>query len=134
MDMITWNDSLSVGVQQFDAEHQELIKFVNKLNQSLKIGGAQKTMESILTGLINYTVIHFKHEEDYMILYEYPGYEGHRKEHDALKQKVIDFHERFNARQAAFSLELMIFLRDWLINHIQKSDMAYREFFQSKGV
>lgn len=134
MDMITWNDSLSVGVQQFDAEHQELIKFVNKLNQSLKIGGAQKTMESILTGLINYTVIHFKHEEDYMILYEYPGYEEHRKEHDALKQKVIDFHERFNARQAAFSLELMTFLRDWLINHIQKSDMAYREFFQSKGV
>ncbi|HON79691.1 MAG TPA: bacteriohemerythrin [Spirochaetota bacterium] len=134
MEMITWDDSLSVGVQQFDAEHRELIKFVNKLNQSLKIGGAQKTMEDILTGLIKYTVIHFTHEEDYMVLYEYPGYDAHRKEHEELKKKVTDFHERFTAQKAAFSLELMIFLRDWLINHIQKSDMAYKDFFQSKGV
>lgn len=134
MEMITWNSSLSVGVQKFDAEHQQLISFINKLNQSLKIGGAQKTMEGILVDLIKYTSIHFKHEEDYMVLYDYPGYGDHRKEHEELKMKVVDFHDRFVAQKTAFSLELMIFLRDWLINHIQKSDMAYKEFFKEKGV
>jgi hemerythrin len=134
MEFITWNDSLSVGVKQFDDEHKELISLVNRLNQALQIGGKQKAMEDILGSLARYTEIHFRHEEYYMKLYDYPAMPAHRKEHDDLTSQVIDFSERLKTGKASFSIELLIFLRDWLTKHILGSDMAYREFFISKGV
>jgi hemerythrin len=31
-------------------------------------------------------------------------------------------------------VEVLAFLKDWLTNHIMKSDMAYSDFLVSKGV
>lgn len=134
MEFIEWNDSLSVGVSVFDKEHKQLISLVNKLNHALAAGSAKKTMEDILKSLVNYTKIHFKHEEEYMTLYDYPEYSKHKQEHDALTSQVMDFAQRYESGKASFSLELMNFLKDWLVKHIMGSDMQYKEFFRSKGV
>ena len=134
MDFIEWNDSLSVGVSVFDKEHKQLIALVNKLNQALAAGSAKKTMEDILRSLVNYTKIHFKHEEEYMTLYDYPEYAKHKAEHDDLTRQVMEFSERYSTGKTSFSLELMNFLKDWLTKHILGSDKKYKDFFQSKGV
>ncbi len=134
MDFIEWNDSLSVGVSVFDKEHKQLVALVNKLNQALSAGSARKTMGDILQSLVNYTKIHFKHEEEYMVLYDYPEYSKHKQEHDELTSQVIDFVERFKEGKASFSLELMNFLKDWLTKHIMGSDKKYSDFFIRKGV
>ncbi len=134
MDTILWNSDLSVGIRQFDEEHRHLIDLINKLNQALMIGSAPKTMEEILSGLVDYTVIHFKHEEDLMTQYGYPRYDQHRNEHISLTSQVIDFQTRLKEGRASFSLELMHFLSEWLIKHIQMSDKHYKEFFSGKGV
>jgi len=134
MDLLMWNENLSVGIKQFDEEHKHLIDFINRLNQALSIGSARNTMEEILSGLVNYTVIHFKHEEDMMVKHDYPAYVQHKKEHDILTGQVSDFFSRFKEGKVAFSLELMKFLNDWLLNHIQMSDKQYKSFFTGKGV
>ncbi|HOJ29913.1 MAG: hemerythrin family protein [Spirochaetes bacterium] len=134
MEFIEWGEHLSVGVTVFDNEHKQLVSLVNKLNHALLAGSAKKTMEEILQNLVNYTKIHFKHEEDYMVLYDYPEYEKHKKEHDALTDQVMDFYMRYQAGKTVFSLELMNFLKDWLTNHILISDKKYKNFFQSKNV
>ena len=89
-------------------------------------------MEEILVGLVNYTKIHFKREEEAMFKYDYPDYVKHKKEHDSLTSRVTEFHERLEEGKSTFSLELMDFLSDWLINHIQKIDMNYKNFFADK--
>lgn len=134
MEFIEWDEHLSVGVKVFDQEHKELVALVNKLNQALKAGSAKKTMEDILQSLVNYTKIHFKHEEDYMVLYDYPEYQKHKQEHEALTNQVLDFLHRYQAGKASFSLELMNFLKDWLTKHILGSDKKYKDFFLSKNV
>lgn len=134
MDFIEWDESLSVGVSVFDKEHKQLISLVNKLNQALSAGSAKKSMEDILQSLVKYTKIHFRHEEEYMTLYDYPEYLKHKQEHDELTAQVLDFAERYQAGKVSFSLELMNFLKDWLTKHIMGTDMKYREFFQGKGV
>ncbi|MCX7680208.1 MAG: bacteriohemerythrin [Spirochaetes bacterium] len=134
MNFIEWNDSLSVGVEVFDKEHKQLVSLVNKLNSALAAGSAKKTMEDILQSLVRYTQIHFKHEEEYMLLYDYPEYTHHKKEHEDLTAQVLDFHERYRSGKVSFSLELMKFLKDWLTNHILGSDMKYKNFFSAKGV
>jgi len=134
MEFIAWNDSMSVGVKTFDEEHKQLITLINKLNHSLTVGATQKTMYNILINLVKYTVIHFQHEEEYMALYDYPASAQHKKEHEDLKKQVTDFKDRLDSGKGAFSIELLIFLRDWLTKHILGSDMAYKDFFRSKGV
>jgi hemerythrin len=134
MEFIEWGEHLSVGVKVFDQEHRELVALVNKLNQAIKSGSAKKTMEDILQSLVNYTKIHFKHEEDYMVLYDYPEYQKHKQEHEALTNQVLDFLHRYQAGKATFSLELMNFLKDWLTKHILGSDKKYKDFFLSKNV
>jgi hemerythrin len=132
MEPITWTDKISVGVKSFDEEHKQLINYINKLNHALQIGSTQKTMEEILTGLVNYTKIHFKYEEDSMLKFKYADYANHKKEHDSLTSQVEDFHERLKSGKSTFSLELMNFLSNWLMNHIQKTDMDYKSFFAGK--
>ncbi len=134
MDFIEWGEHLSVGVKVFDDEHKQLVQLVNKLNQALQAGSAKKTMEEILQNLVNYTKIHFTHEEDYMVLYDYPEYAKHKQEHEALTNQVMDFLQRYNAGKASFSLELMNFLKDWLTKHILGSDKKYKDFFLAKNV
>lgn len=134
MDFISWTESLSVGVKGFDSEHKQLIGFVNELNHALVAGSAQRTMGEILRNLIDYTKIHFRHEEEYMVLHEYSAYVAHKAEHDALTKQVVDYYQRFLDGKTSFSIELLNFLRDWLVNHIQGTDSKYREFFSSKGV
>lgn len=134
MQQIEWNDSISVGVNKFDEDHKQLINFVNRLDHALQIKSTQQTMEEILHGLLNYTRIHFKNEENAMLQYDYPDYIRHKNEHDKLTSQVVEFAERLKAGKASFSLELMNFLSDWLINHIQKTDMHYKTFFQDKEI
>ncbi len=134
MDFISWNDTLGVGVKIFDDEHKQLVQMINDLNHALVIRSTQKTMGNILTRLLKYTAIHFSHEEEYMRLYDYPGYPTHKAEHDKLTAQVAEFAERLKSGKASFSMELMTFLRDWLTTHILGSDKRYKDFFISKGV
>ena len=132
MEFIEWQPSMSVGVENFDNEHKQLIGFLNSLNHALTVHSTQKTMEDILNRLVKYTVIHFNHEEEYMKLYDYPDYASHKKEHEELKSQVQEFSRRLAEGKSSFSLELMTFLKDWLTTHILGTDMNYKSFFISR--
>jgi hemerythrin-like metal-binding protein len=134
MDYIEWISDYSVGVRQFDEEHKQLISFVNKLNSSILAGGTHFVMKEILTSLVNYTKIHFRHEEDFMLLYDYPNREKHKMEHEELTAQVTDFYNDFISGKSKITLSLLKFLSDWLVNHILSTDMAYKDFFKSKNV
>jgi hemerythrin len=134
MDFIVWTESLSVGVEQFNKEHKQLIFYINELNNALKIGSSAKTMENTLVQLVKYTEIHFNHEQEYMKLHDYPDYDNHVKEHEALKVQVYDFYDELQLGKTSFSLTLLIFLKDWLTNHILGTDMKYKEYYIKKGI
>lgn len=134
MEYITWTSELNVGVEKFNDEHKKLVDYINRLHMGIVSGDSKSALESILSGLIEYTAGHFSHEEDLMIRHSYANYEIHRQEHENLKAKVIDFDQRLKEGKLAFSIELMKFLRDWLTNHINISDKAYSKFFNEKGV
>jgi len=134
MEFVTWLDELSVGVKLFDDDHKKLVGFVNKLHMGMKSGEGIASMTGVLDGLVNYTVEHFKHEEDLFKEHSYPGYEAHKNEHQALVKKVGEFQEQLQQGKSSFTFELMIFLRDWLVNHIKGTDMKYKAFFQEKGI
>lgn len=134
MAYIDWIESYSVGVEAFDNEHKKLVEIINRLHLALLMKEAESVMLSVLKSLVDYTVTHFSHEENNMSTSGYPDYLMHKKEHDDLIGKVLDFKDQIESGKTSISLSIMSFLKDWLMNHILVSDMKYKEFFIKKGV
>jgi hemerythrin-like metal-binding protein len=134
MSFITWTEQLSVGITLFDNDHKELVSIANRLHDSITVGSQQSVLLPILNELVKYTIFHFGHEEGMMLQYAYPDYQKHKVEHDALIEKVQDYHDQVLEGKTSISLSLIGFLKDWLVNHIMKSDMEYRTFFEKKGI
>ncbi len=125
MSLMDWNPSLSVDVPAMDNEHKKLIDLVNKLNDAMKAGKAKDEMDRTFNELASYTQSHFASEERYMQSIGYPNFDAHKAEHTKLLQTVTDFKKEYDAGNAMISMKLMGFLRDWVRNHIQKTDKQY---------
>jgi len=91
-------------------------------------------MGGILDGLATYTVSHFAHEERLMQLYSYPDFVKHKSEHDKLIAQVKSLQEDFRSGKATISLDVMEFLRRWLIDHICGVDKQYTAHLKAAGV
>lgn len=134
MALISWSDSLSVKVKQFDDQHKKLVDMVNQLFDAMKAGKGNQVMGDILKSLIQYTQTHFAAEERIMKQYGYPDFEAHKKEHNTLVMQVLDLQKQFQEGKAVLTQNVMTFLRDWLSKHIQGDDKKYGVYLNGKGV
>lgn len=134
MPLVRWNDSLSVKVGQFDSQHKKLFDMINDLHEAMKSGRSNDLLSSLLDGLYSYTRTHFTLEEKYFEQYSYPEKESQARQHRHFEAKILEFKKKLEQKKLGLSIEVMNFLSDWLVNHIQIHDKKYSEFFAQKGV
>lgn len=130
MAYVSWNDGMSVNVAVIDRQHQGLIDLINQLHQAMSQGQGNLVLREIVDGLLEYTALHFETEERHFRASEYPDSATHEKEHREFVTKVTDFKQGFAEGRLMLTLDVMDFLGDWLINHIQGSDAAYAPFLE----
>jgi hemerythrin len=135
MPLMQWNDKLSVGIEVFDNDHKKLVGMVNDLFDAMNSGKGKEALSRVLDGLITYTKTHFAREEEYMTKAGYPKLAAHQKEHADLARQVLDVQKKWHEGQnAVLSMEVLNFLKNWLIKHIQGSDKEYGPFLHGKGI
>ena len=134
MPLLEWSDELSVGINSIDDQHKKLVNMINALNDALAEGKADELLVKIFDGLAVYTVKHFGYEEDLFAQHGYQESEAHKNEHQALIAQVKNLQDKMNEGDFMISVEVMAFLKDWLTNHIMKTDKAYAPFLIDKGV
>ena len=135
MSLMEWTERMSVGVAQFDDEHKKLIVLINDLFDAVQAGRGRQALGSILDDLVSYTKTHFAHEEHHLKKTGFPGFDAHKREHDALTKQVIDIQRKYQTGATAMlSMEVMSFLKNWLVNHIQGTDTLYTAHLNEKGV
>lgn len=133
-DLIQWNDSIKINVRVFDNQHKKLVALINKLHKAMKTGRTANSVKQILSELVEYTQTHFKAEEDAMRKHGYPDLAVQEKEHKALIEQVAAAQNKIASGNAMLSMEIMDFLKAWLVNHIQGEDKKYGKFFAEIGV
>ncbi len=133
-ELIRWSPDLSVGVQRFDEQHRQLVTLINRLFNALREGRGDTVCVPILEELAAYTQNHFAAEEHQMSVHNYPDQENHKKAHADLLQRVVSFQEELKTGRSMLSIDLMNFLKSWLINHIQGTDKHYGPFFRGRGM
>jgi len=129
---IDWTPGLSVGVDEIDAQHQELFARVNALLAAMNAGRGRDDLGRTLSFLGDYVDRHFGLEEAYMRRFNYPGYFAHKRAHDAF---VADFKKirkdlAFVGPRTSLVLEVQQRLGGWLVHHIGGVDRALAAFLK----
>ena len=131
---VEWNDYLSVNVKEIDAHHKMLIEIINRLYQAMVDGVSDKVMKEVLVELIDYTKYHFSAEEEIMEKYAYLQLEDHRGMHRDFVTKLAGICRKHQVDKSPIDEEMLDFLKNWLINHILKTDRYLGIFLNDKGV
>ena len=67
-DMFEWSNNYSVGIGSIDAQHQNLFAIARELHAAMTAGQGKASLARILDRLVQYTAVHFAHEERLMRL------------------------------------------------------------------
>jgi len=134
MPFMEWNDSFSVGVHKIDEQHKKLIAITADLYQAMSEGKSKEIMGTILQELVEYTKTHFRDEEALMEKVGYEELSLHKQEHGMFVDKAAGYLKEFIAGKPVVSIDLLEFLRDWLIGHIQGTDKKYSPLMKEKGI
>lgn len=131
-DLMPWGEKLILGLDEIDDQHRRLVNMVNRLHKAMKLRKGRDHLSGILGELADYTVSHFKFEETLFEKHGYPDTDSHKQIHKKLVKQVTEFQEELTQGKASLSMDLMDFLKDWLNNHILKTDKAYVPFLSDK--
>ena len=134
MALIQWSSAVSVNVKKFDDQHKKLVDLVNQLHDAMKVGQGSAVLGVVLQSLISYTGTHFADEEQMMKAHAYPDFAKHKAEHDKLVSQVLELQGKFQNGTAMITMNVLTFLKDWLVTHIQGEDKKYGVFFNAKGL
>lgn len=134
MSMITWDDLYSVEIQEIDEQHKCLVEIMNELYTALANRSNPELVGDVLDKLVDYTRIHFAVEETLMRLFHYDDYDKHKAIHDRIVDRVEEFQAKYHQGDTHVGMELLMFLRDWLFDHISKEDKSYVKTFHKGGV
>ena len=110
------------GIDLIDQEHTRLFELAQEthdlLYDSFLVDKSDKIVE-----LINYTRTHFAHEEEYQKSIQYPYITQHAAQHRQFEDRLAEFDlSGSEDEQDEIAQDLLDFLTDWLINHIQRVD------------
>ncbi len=125
MPLIVWDSSYSVHLEEMDRQHRKLIAIINQLDEAVKQGRGREEIGQVLNELAAYTRYHFTDEETLMTQHDYSEREDHIKAHHVFMQKIQDCHTQYLYGKAHVATEVLDFLANWLVGHIQGSDREY---------
>lgn len=124
MDIIKWDESCQVGVQELDDQHKNLFAICNRLIRLVTDGRVAEVGRETIEELIEYTEKHFAREEELMRKAGYPASQEHHEEHKHMMNDVLLFKSKYIAGDLDES-EVTEFLIAWILHHVKGIDRQY---------
>lgn len=129
--LVDWKPAYSLGMAEIDEQHQVLFDIINAMWSNVVNRERGAAVLDTLDELERYTVTHFIAEETFMRSHGYSGFDEHKQQHDRFIERIRN--ERLCIEAGGpVSLDMINFLKDWLVNHILVQDKAYAAEFETK--
>ncbi len=125
MSFFQWEQRYEFGFESIDEDHKVLVGLINELFESISKGEGNSVIQSIVARLDDDGKSHFKREEFYMQSINYSETPNHVSQHNEFIKRIDGFVEKLDAGINSISVEVITFLRDWLINHILHTDKKF---------
>jgi hemerythrin len=124
-DSFVWKKGYNVGVEEIDAQHENLFRIANALRSDLPPG----RLEEELMYLYRHTREHFKAEEALMRDSGYPYYMDHRDQHDELLDNLNEIAAQIVKNPEKLP-ELKNLLDKWVKQHILNYDQGIAAYLR----
>ncbi|MDP4088392.1 MAG: hemerythrin family protein [Bacillota bacterium] len=125
--MFEMKEVYKLGVPHIDEQHSRLFelgeKAYNLLKDTYSIDKYDKIV-AIIQELGEYTVTHFKDEEEYMQSINYKRLLSHKIEHDNFIKAVNELDlNKIDSDQDEYIMNILEFIAKWLSEHIIEKDI-----------
>lgn len=132
MTFMPWSDDFSVELDEVDEQHKWLFDATNRLHdETNKAVHSREVIGEIIEGLMDYTMNHFIMEEEMFQRYAYPQAQVHKAQHDKFTASILHTLTDFE-NGADVENEVLETLKNWLVQHILKTDTSYVPFLKEK--
>ncbi|WP_339329911.1 bacteriohemerythrin [Aeromonas hydrophila] len=133
-ELLHWNEAFMVQVPSMDNQHLGLFEAMNRLYQAVLDKSPAQQRKQRLDELLKLATQHFADEERVMEQAGYPELRRHKQEHTRLLTELDTLMQRNGTDDEEFNMELLVFLKNWLLNHISKVDKQYSGTLRQAGI
>ena len=128
MQLMAWDDSLSVGAPEIDRHHRAIVDQLNGFFGRMMHGEGVDGAMQMIAMLSRTMADHFHEEEVLMGKAGYPGLAHHRLEHQDFLSRFDGFRKDVESGRSGAAKALFDFCANWLKGHILGEDMAMAKF------
>lgn len=125
MPIMTWDDSLDVGVDAMNHEHRDILDAMNKIYDARAKGVTGAVIDNLVTRLGAITHHHFADEEAFMKRVGYPELDRHKALHSRLLEQFGAHAQQIKSAGGVPDDAFFHFLKFWLTSHIKGIDTKY---------
>ena len=129
---IVWQKTNEIGIPLIDEQHKGIVSIINTFYYMMqKKVDCQLLYSCIAHTMKEYSRIHFITEEAFLYTAKYCAFDEHKELHEELTRQ-IDIIERKCLMENDVS-PLLLFLKQWWINHINIEDKKYVPALLQRG-
>jgi hemerythrin len=112
------------GIEKIDSDHRHLIGIFNRMSEKADQKESNDFMK-IIDELEKYSNYHFANEETLMKKANFAEIDEHVIQHQIFRQKIDAFKTSIQFGSSTLEVEIVVFLRKWLLKHIIECDAKY---------
>lgn len=126
MQLYQWTDDLNLGIDVIDAQHKQIVNYINKLNIAIEKNDAEQVV-IVIEQLRDYCADHFTFEEQLMQQANYILSTAHQAVHRRFTEKIVNIQAELENGKDPFNVARRVrtWLMTWLIQHIHHEDIDY---------
>lgn len=125
---IDWEEKYSVDIEEIDVHQKKMFTIFNELIE-LKQGKMDpKEISNKISEINDFAKLFFNTEEKFLRKKGYPDYQNHTKAHRQFVKSAISLRREIADDIDNLTDDVILELRDWLIDHIANMDVLYVPF------
>ncbi len=125
MPIMSWDESLDVGVKAMNAEHRDILDAMNAIFDATAAGETGPRINRLVGRLGEVCISHFRDEEAFMKKCAFPDLDLHARIHAKLLTDYTQHAKTIEAAGGRVEPAFFHFLRYWLTAHIKGVDRKY---------
>ncbi len=133
---IPWKEEYDLGIKIIDEQHKGFVDILNSLydlTEENKKEGVN--VSDIFKNIYKYTNEHFGTEEAFFDEFDYEETVKHKLAHSDFIDKIKELEKKLiKNHNTEIFFEIMDFLENWLIEHLNDFDKKYVKCFKEHGL
>ncbi|MEX0583647.1 MAG: hemerythrin domain-containing protein [Sneathiella sp.] len=134
MDKLDWLETFELGIPQVDDDHRELLAIMRKIREAADTEAFDEC-KTLLDELIEFSVDHFRREEEMLVRIGYPNAEIHKEYHHQLLDRASSVKDICKEIRSKENLKVCCDeMFGFLVDDIVTGDLKFKSYMENKGL